>query len=64
MHKQTYIVFWNDYGYDRENNTFAGTNIGVAYSDDGLTWHPQPEPWIDWKDKEIRRAYDPRITII
>jgi beta-1,4-mannooligosaccharide/beta-1,4-mannosyl-N-acetylglucosamine phosphorylase len=58
------IVFRNDYGGTPGNSHFDGTNIGVAFSDDGISWHPQPKPWIEWKDDEVQRIYDPRITII
>ena len=58
------MAFRNDYGFDRNNNAFDGTNVGVAYSDDGIQWHPVSKPWIEWKEGEIRRAYDPRITVI
>jgi beta-1,4-mannooligosaccharide/beta-1,4-mannosyl-N-acetylglucosamine phosphorylase len=57
------MAFRNDYG--REGDThFDGTNIGLAWSDDGVRWEVAPEPWIELKDDEIRRAYDPRLTVI
>ena len=58
------MVFRNDYGGTPGEAHFEGTNMGVAFSDDGITWDPQPEPWIEWQDAEIRRAYDPRLTVI
>ncbi|MCG3147577.1 MAG: Beta-1,4-mannooligosaccharide phosphorylase [Verrucomicrobiae bacterium] len=58
------MVFRNDYGGKPGTANFAGTNIGVAFSDDGIRWAPQPKPWIEWKTDEIRRAYDPRISVI
>jgi beta-1,4-mannooligosaccharide/beta-1,4-mannosyl-N-acetylglucosamine phosphorylase len=58
------MVFRNDYGGKPGTAHFAGTNIGVAFSDDGIAWKPNPKPWIEWKTDEIRRAYDPRITVI
>lgn len=58
------MVFRNDYGGTPGSAHFEGTNIGIAFSDDGIFWHPQPEPWIEWKTGEILRAYDPRITVI
>lgn len=58
------MVFRNDYGGTPGSTVFAGTNIGVAVSDDGITWRPRPAPWIEWKDGEIIRAYDPRITVV
>jgi beta-1,4-mannooligosaccharide/beta-1,4-mannosyl-N-acetylglucosamine phosphorylase len=58
------MVFRNDYGGEPGSGRFAGTNIGVAFSDDGLNWEPRPKPWITWQTDEIHRAYDPRITVI
>jgi len=58
------MVFRNDYGGHPGSAQFEGTNIGVAFSDDGVKWAPQPKPWITWKTDEIHRAYDPRITVI
>ena len=58
------MVFRNDYGGKPGTDHFAGTNIGVAFSDDGIHWEPRAKPWIEWKTDEIRRAYDPRITVV
>ena len=68
------LLFRNDYGtdeaaYDEARGTrFAGTSIGVAYSDNGVdNWQVEPKPLIDSRelnDPEIRRLYDPRITIL
>ncbi len=59
------MAFRNDYGYgEHAPGRFSGTNIGLAFSDDGVNWKPAPKPWIEWKDGEVRRAYDPRITIV
>ena len=58
------MVFRNDYGGQPGTTGFKGTNIGVAYSSDGIVWEPRSKPWIEWKTEEIRRAYDPRITVI
>ncbi len=57
------MVFRNDYGYSGGNN-FEGTNIGLAYSEDGIKWDVQPRPCFQLKDDEILRAYDPRLTVI
>ncbi len=57
------MLFRNDYGYSGGNN-FKGTNIGVAYSDDGVKWNVQNRPCFDLKNDEILRAYDPRLTVI
>ena len=59
------MAFRNDYGYgELAPRRFTGTNIGLAFSDDGIRWTPAPKPWIEWKDAEVSRAYDPRITIV
>lgn len=66
-------VFRNDYGVDRDGfeagGNFAGTSIGVAYSDNGIDgWQVSPAPLVSSddirKDGESRRLYDPRITVI
>lgn len=62
------MVFRNDYG--NEKATFSWdkfrTNIGVAFSDDGINWDVCKKPWIDINDKtsEIQRFYDPRLSVI
>lgn len=58
------MAFRNDYGGTPGSARFEGTNVGVAFSDDGITWQARAEPWIEWKDAEVRRAYDPRLTIV
>ncbi|MBR2986338.1 MAG: glycoside hydrolase family 130 protein [Clostridia bacterium] len=62
------MVFRNDYGTTEElfgkGKRFAGTNLGVAFSDDGYNWNAMPQPWFQWKTDEIQRAYDPRLTVI
>lgn len=57
------MVFRNDYGYS-ESSGFKGTNLGLAYSSDGIHWKVQPNPCFAMKDEEIKRAYDPRLTVI
>lgn len=59
------MVFRNDYGY--ANGRFAGTNLGVAESADGVRWTVRREPMIraeDVADGETLRIYDPRLTAI
>lgn len=58
------MAFRNDYGGKQGSDVFAGTNIGLAWSDDGINWIPGEKPWIEWTEGEIRRAYDPRITVV
>ncbi|MDD4690408.1 MAG: glycoside hydrolase family 130 protein [Eubacteriales bacterium] len=57
------MVFRNDYG-SVEDQTLEGTNIGLAYSDDGIKWDVQPNPCFKLENEEILRAYDPRLTVI
>lgn len=66
------MVFRNDYGTDEENfpkdRCFSGTSIGIAYSDNGIdNWQVRKTPLIDnhdIKEREIRRFYDPRLTML
>ena len=57
------MVFRNDYGSLAEQR-LEGTNLGLAYSDDGVSWSVTPEPCFDLHSDEITRAYDPRLTVI
>ena len=57
------MVFRNDYG-DFEERRLDGTNLGLATSDDGINWTVAPKPCFTLQDDEIRRAYDPRLTVI
>ena len=65
------MVFRNDYG-EWGNTRFEGTNLGLATSDDGIKWTVADKPilgsdnlpqGLDIND-EIRRIYDPRLTVI
>ena len=57
------MVFRNDYG-SMEEHKLEGTNIGLAFSDDGVSWKVEPKPCFSMRDEEILRAYDPRLTVI
>lgn len=60
------MVFRNDYG-DAAAETIepAGTtNLGLAFSGDGVHWDVQPQPVWSWNDEEVVRVYDPRLTVI
>jgi len=60
------MIFRNDYGHTIGGN-FAGTNLGLAFSNDGIKWEVQNKPFFtleDIKDDEITRIYDPRLTVI
>lgn len=58
------MVFRNDCGYNPNGSPRFKTNIGLAYSNDGIKWDVQPKPCFELKSGEIRRAYDPRLTVI
>jgi len=75
---QFVTVFRNDYG-EWGNPVFAGTNLGLATSTDGVRWQVHPRPiWTledvkrdsahlfpgDSAEWEVLRAYDPRLTVI
>jgi len=57
------MVFRNDYG-PRDEQRLTDTNLGLAFSDDGINWSVEPKPCFRMKDEEIIRAYDPRLTVI
>jgi beta-1,4-mannooligosaccharide/beta-1,4-mannosyl-N-acetylglucosamine phosphorylase len=59
------MVFRNDYYKTwNDSNSFSHTNIGLAFSDDGVKWTVSPKPCFKLEDSEITRAYDPRLTVI
>lgn len=57
------MLFRNDYG-DFDAQRLDGTNIGLATSDNGIDWTVASKPVLEMKTNEIRRVYDPRITVI
>ncbi|CAG7648583.1 glycoside hydrolase family 130 protein [Paenibacillus allorhizosphaerae] len=60
------MVFRNDYGSVQEQTLLhsSTTNLGLAYSDDGIHWDVQPFPCWHWHDEEVIRVYDPRLTVL
>ena len=57
------MVFRND--YDLSGGVYPrATNLGLAFSDDGVQWQVEPDPCFELQSDEIRRAYDPRLTVI
>ena len=83
------MVFRNDYGArsgqelcDRRNAgqpAFDGTNLGLAFSGDGLSWEVESHPCITLEkareliaplmpnknpEHELKRFYDPRLTVL
>jgi beta-1,4-mannooligosaccharide/beta-1,4-mannosyl-N-acetylglucosamine phosphorylase len=71
VHGKYAMVFRNDYGRWGDTH-FDGTNLGLAWSDDGLKWTVEPKPVWDQTDPALReaaggdvlRVYDPRLTVI
>ena len=57
------MVFRNDYGDEREKR-LEGTNLGLAFSDDGIEWEVTAKPCFEMETGELQRAYDPRLTVI
>jgi beta-1,4-mannooligosaccharide/beta-1,4-mannosyl-N-acetylglucosamine phosphorylase len=57
------MLFRNDYS-DEARTRIVGTNMGLAFSKDGLHWDVQPKPCFSLSDDEIERAYDPRLTVM
>ena len=39
------MVFRNDVGFGPNGYGKTYTNLGIAYSDDGVKWEVQPRPW-------------------
>ncbi len=63
---QYVMLFRNDYG-DAASETLQPidtTNMGLAFSKDGIHWDVQPQPVFEWKDDEVQRVYDPRLTVM
>ncbi|MGO4546386.1 glycoside hydrolase family 130 protein [Paenibacillus sp. 2TAB23] len=63
---QYVMVFRNDYGQP-DNQTLSHsstTNLGIAFSRDGIKWDVKPDPIFDLRSEEIIRTYDPRLTVI
>ena len=60
---QYIMLFRNDYGSFDEQR-LDGTNIGLAYSNDGIKWKVEPKPVFSLNTGKYRRVYDPRLTVI
>jgi beta-1,4-mannooligosaccharide/beta-1,4-mannosyl-N-acetylglucosamine phosphorylase len=61
--KGRYVMLFRNDIFD-EQRKYVDTNMGLAWSDDGIRWDVSPKPCFQMKGGEVRRAYDPRITII
>lgn len=57
------MAFRNDYGAPGSIDT-TRSDIGLAFSDDGVHWIVQERPCFRLHDAEILRAYDPRLTVL
>ncbi len=57
------MVFRDDYDV-RDGVWPQRTVIGLAFSDDGLAWTVAEKPCFSMETEEVRRAYDPRLTVI
>ena len=57
------MAFRNDYDTG-EPRQLGGTNIGLAVSDDGVNWKAEQHPCFLMESEEIKRAYDPRLTVV
>jgi len=65
------MLFRNDFG-EWNNPKFRGTNLGLAFSDDGIHWKVEPKPvWgsddpelLGATDGDLIRVYDPRLIPI
>ncbi|MBN1554007.1 MAG: glycoside hydrolase family 130 protein [Phycisphaerae bacterium] len=62
------MTFRNDYGFTkadfRAGKGQVETNIGLAYSDNGIDWEVSPKPCFSFVRHGANRAYDPRLTVI
>ena len=60
------MVFRNDYGSLEKQSIepHHTTDLGIAFSDDGIHWKAGPKPCFKMHNDEIVRAYDPRLTVI
>ncbi len=64
---QYVMVFRNDVGFTpTSTGDVVYTNLGIALSQDGKKWQALPRPWMEkcGANLEIRRFYDPRLTVI
>ena len=63
---QYIMVFRNDYNWNEEEQKAIGFQIGVAYSDDGVSnWRVHPKPILEFEGAEDSLgSYDPRVTIL
>jgi beta-1,4-mannooligosaccharide/beta-1,4-mannosyl-N-acetylglucosamine phosphorylase len=58
------MVFRNDVAEAPGVPRFVETNLGLAHSDDGVSWTVAPQPCLSLRTDEIVRVYDPRLTVL
>jgi beta-1,4-mannooligosaccharide/beta-1,4-mannosyl-N-acetylglucosamine phosphorylase len=58
------MVFRNDFFEEEDTKSRHYTNLGLAYSDDGVKWNVEDKPCWRINTDEIRRVYDPRLTVM
>ncbi len=65
-YKGRYVMaFRNDHGDILNKKLHKGvTNIGIAYSDDGIKWEVDNDIKYSLRDDDIMRLYDPRLTVV
>jgi beta-1,4-mannooligosaccharide/beta-1,4-mannosyl-N-acetylglucosamine phosphorylase len=57
------MAFRNDYGAPGSID-ITRSDIGLAFSEDGVRWTVEEKPCFRLRDEETLRAYDPRLTVI
>lgn len=65
-HGKYCMVFRNDHGFNGVS-AFAKCEIGVATSTDGIDWKVENRIFLkpeDINDPDVKRVYDPRLTVI
>jgi beta-1,4-mannooligosaccharide/beta-1,4-mannosyl-N-acetylglucosamine phosphorylase len=63
---QYVMIFRNDYNWNEEEQKAIGFQIGVAYSEDGISnWRVHPKPIIEFQGGEdVRGSFDPRAMVL
>lgn len=57
------MIFRNDFG-DRATGRVEGTNLGLAFSDDGISWQVDPKPINQDPEHPLAGTSDPRLTVL
>ncbi|MDZ4200080.1 MAG: glycoside hydrolase family 130 protein [Kiritimatiellia bacterium] len=61
---QYVMVFRNDVFKEKDVHSWEETSLGLATSRDGIRWTVASKPCFQWSSEEIRRVYDPRLTVL